>query len=146
MDRPFFESKLKKWGLWGFDTLEQVKQALKFNTSNPKGEVIWEKIQSPEDCFGRYYSGEAEECNGCTVQVSIDCLICQLRLACAATMCLIRLKSEDMIQPVMCACGCGKPVRRGRKFLRGHFWKGKHFADIHKQRLSLAQPNRKVIG
>jgi hypothetical protein len=25
--------------------------------------------------------------------------------------------------PWMCVCGCGEPVRRGKRFLRGHHWK-----------------------
>jgi hypothetical protein len=78
VEKEFAEEILKRWGLWRFDTLQQVKEALKFSVSNPQSKLVRETIQSPDDCFGRDYGAEAEECRNCTAQVSVGGLVDEL--------------------------------------------------------------------
>ena len=132
--------------LWDFDTLQQVKEAVKFSSSNPKGKLMWEAIQSPDDCFGQGYDAKSEECRNCTAQVSAGGFVDEFRLICVAVIWLFRLKRGDIIQPNKCCCGCGKLVKPGQRFIKGHFWRGKHFSENHKQKLSQAQPNKKSAG
>jgi hypothetical protein len=138
MEREYAEKTLRKWEIWEFDTLKQVKQVLKLSASNPKGRVIWQAIQAEDDCFGRDYDAESEECRRCTVQVSVGGLIDELRLVCAAVVWLLRLKKGDAAQPNKCSCGCGKPVKPGQRYIKGHFWRNRHFTQEHKDKLRLS--------
>ena len=146
MDRAYAEKTLKEWGLWHFRTLQEVKESLKFSSSNSKGKLMWDAIQLPEDCFGRDYDANSEECKSCTAHASLGGLIDELRLVCVAVVWLLRLKNQDVIQPDQCFCGCGKPLRSKQRYIKDHFWQGKHFSDTHKQRLSEAQPNKKMMA
>jgi len=80
MDRVLAEKTLKEWGLWHFRTLQEVKESLRFSSSNCKGKLMWEAIQSPENCFGRNYDANSEKCQKCTAHVSAGSLIDELRL------------------------------------------------------------------
>lgn len=45
----------------------------------------------------------------------------------------------------LCACGCGKEVKEGNKYIWGHNNKGIHFSDEHKRRISKSESGKIVL-
>ena len=40
------------------------------------------------------------------------------------------------LKPQLCACGCGKWTKPGRKFIKGHFWIGRKHSEEAKRKIS----------
>jgi len=44
----------------------------------------------------------------------------------------------------VCACGCGRPVKLNRTYLRGHCWRGRHHSEDEKKRISDSEHGKYV--